>query len=50
MMIYTEFASVEEVGLLLKRPGADVSVIEEKVLAIMRDVRERGYISVREYT
>jgi histidinol dehydrogenase len=49
-MIYTEYPSKENVSALLKRPTADVSLIEEKVLAIMRDVCERGDEAVGEYT
>ncbi|HET6990513.1 MAG TPA: histidinol dehydrogenase, partial [Bacteroidia bacterium] len=49
-MNYTEYPSKEELKKLLKRPAADVSQLEEKVLAIMRDVRERGDAALREYT
>jgi histidinol dehydrogenase len=49
-MIYTENPSRENLKSLLKRSAADVSLMEEKVLAIMRDVRERGDVAVREYT
>lgn len=49
-MNYWEYPSKENIKLMLKRPAADVSVIEEKVLSIMRDVRERGDVAVREYT
>jgi histidinol dehydrogenase len=49
-MIYSEFPSKEELKKLLKRPAADVSQLEEKVSAIMRDVRESGDNALREYT
>jgi histidinol dehydrogenase len=49
-MIYTEYPSPENFELLLKRPAADVSQLEEKVAAIMREVKERGNEAVREYT
>ena len=48
-MIYTEYPLQENVELLLKRPAADVSQLEEKVAAIMRDVKARGDDAVREY-
>ncbi len=47
-MIYTEYPI--DLKSLLKRPAADVSQLEEKVLSILRDVRERGDVAVCEYT
>lgn len=49
-MIYTEYPLQENFEMLLKRPAADVSQLEEKVAAIMRDVKVRGDEAVREYT
>ncbi len=49
-MNYSEFPSKEELEKILQRPAEDVSQLEEKVLAIMRDVRERGDTAVHEYT
>jgi histidinol dehydrogenase len=49
-MNYTEYPSPTDIKSLLKRPFADVSQLEGKVLEIMRDVRTRGDAAVREYT
>ncbi len=49
-MKYSEFPSKTEIEKLLKRPAMDVSQLEEKVSAIMRDVRERGDVALQEYT
>lgn len=49
-MNYTEYPSPEKFETLLKRPAADVSQLENKVAAIMQDVKLRGDEAVREYT
>ncbi|CAN5251991.1 histidinol dehydrogenase [soil metagenome] len=49
-MNYTEYPTIEESEILLERAAADVSQLEEKVSAIMRDVQLRGDDAVCDYT
>ncbi|HTL81225.1 MAG TPA: histidinol dehydrogenase [Bacteroidia bacterium] len=49
-MNYLENVDIKTLQQKLKRASADVSQLEEKVSAVMRDVRVRGDAAVREYT
>ncbi|MBO7120701.1 MAG: histidinol dehydrogenase [Bacteroidaceae bacterium] len=48
MKIYT-FPAKDELDALLKRPVRDASELNATVSAVLKDVRERGDVAVREY-